>query len=115
LLNSSYALKVLQAEQIDTNLIRIKTAPQKAGVKYLLQIKKLLSAGDKELNSPTEFKGYVSALRGDLDYDGDVDFADFTIFASVYQKENNLLDENSNQNQNTGGGSNANANNNSNN
>lgn len=115
LLNSSYALKVLQAEQIDTNLIRIKTAPQKAGVKYLLQIKKLLSAGDKELNSSTEFKGYVSALRGDLDYDGDVDFADFTIFASVYQKENNLLDENSNQNQNTGGGSNANANNNSNN
>lgn len=76
------------------NIVRVKTSPMKSDVKYRINIDGLASYDGTALPVSLNkgFKGYnlsvaqhkAAANFADLNGDGKVDFADFTIFSSVY-------------------------------
>ncbi len=83
---------VKSVEIMDPMVIKITLAdPIKPALSYYLKLTGIvgvngseLSPGNLEDEAQVEFKGFVGQLRGDLDFDGDVDFNDFTIFSSSY-------------------------------
>jgi hypothetical protein len=93
--NTANRLKILGVEIVEPgNILRITTEPQKANTKYRVNISGL-SSYDGTRNRSDINKGFVgynirvaqhlaAANLADLNNDGRVDFADFTIFSSVY-------------------------------
>ena len=75
-------------------LLEVKTAPQKSGQRYRIQIENISSAGGVPLREPVVkfFKAIkiraiqqaAVAHHADLNGDGRVDFIDFTMFSAVY-------------------------------
>ncbi len=74
-------------------LLKIKTAQQKTGQRYRIQIKDIASAAGVKLEAVSKvFKAInIRAIQqasvenaADLNGDGKVDFIDFTMFSSVY-------------------------------
>lgn len=104
------AIKSVQFGDSGSNLI-IKTAPQRSGVRYRLQLSGIASANGSTLKQPISkvFKAinisYVKQARvsgqADLNGDGKVDFIDFTMFSAVYGKAFGLNSETTTQSQGT--------------
>ncbi len=76
------------------NLLEIKTAQQRSGARYRIQIQDIASAAGVKLKNPISKTFKAIRMRAiqqaqsqngaDLNGDGKVDFIDFTIFSSVY-------------------------------
>ncbi|MCK5608174.1 hypothetical protein KAR91_40205, partial [Candidatus Pacearchaeota archaeon] len=76
------------------NLLEVKTAQQRSGQRYRIQIQDIASAASVKLKDPISKTFKAIRMRAiqqaqsqngaDLNGDGKVDFIDFTIFSSVY-------------------------------
>lgn len=93
--NPDQKLDVKGVKLLSSKLIQIQTADQTAGRKYRINIEGLQSYDGTNLPVALNkgFKGYnessmhaAATHLADLNNDGSVDFADFTIFSSVYGK-----------------------------
>ncbi len=85
--NSRRELEVISSGFKNENTIVLKTEEQTSGLNYGITIKNVQSCSGTPVGAlgiEVFFKGFINALRSDLDKNGRVDFADFTIFSFDY-------------------------------
>ncbi len=103
--NSRSGIKATAVHFKDPTTLVITTEKQKYGMSYGMIISNIESSQGVKANSlDAFFKGFTTPLIGDLNFDGKIDFADFTIFASVYRVERGFSNEDKEETGNTNSG-----------